>query len=122
MPSRSLPPRPSLVQLKIQADELRRAHRQGELSAAARIVANHPRWKGLTLQAALDRPLALADAQIVLAREYGFDNWARLKRHVETARPGRAVPAASALRRRRRRDGCPAISGDCAASSRRTPR
>ena len=46
---------------------------------------HHPRWKGRPLQAVLDRPLALADAQLVLAREYGFDNWARLKRHVETA-------------------------------------
>ncbi len=85
MPRRSLPLRPSLVQLKIQAGELRRSHRNGELPAAARIVAQHPRWKGQPLQAALDRPLALANAQLVLAREYGFDNWARLKRHVETA-------------------------------------
>ena len=28
-------------------------------------------------------PLALADAQLVLAREYGFESWAALKHHVE---------------------------------------
>src|SRR5262245_31951114 len=85
MPSRSLPSRPSLVQLQIQADELRRSDREGKRPAAARIVANHPRMKGQPLQAVLDRPLALADAQLVLAREYGFDDWPRLKRHVESA-------------------------------------
>ncbi|MGH7717734.1 MAG: hypothetical protein ACREON_02665 [Gemmatimonadaceae bacterium] len=30
-----------------------------------------------------------ADAQFALAREYGFESWARLKRHVEAVqRPG----------------------------------
>jgi hypothetical protein len=82
MPSRSLPSRPSLAQLKIQASELRRLHRDGKLSAAARIVAHHPRMKGQRPQAVLDRPLALADAQLVLAREYGFDTWAELKHRV----------------------------------------
>jgi len=85
MPARTLPARPNLSQLKIQASELRRSHREGKPAAAARIVAHHPRMKGQALQAVLDRPLALADAQRVLAREYGFDNWARLKHHVETA-------------------------------------
>ena len=85
MPSRSLPPRPNLAQLKIQAGELHRLHREGKSSAAARIVAHHPRMKGQPPQAVLDRPLALADAQLVLAREYGFDNWGALKYHVETA-------------------------------------
>ena len=85
MPTRSLPSRPNLAQLKIQASELRRLHREGKRSAAARIVAHHPRMEGQSLEAVLDRPLALADAQLVLAREYGFDNWAALKYHVETA-------------------------------------
>jgi hypothetical protein len=85
MPSRSLPARPNLNQLKIQANELRRAHRERKLSAAARIVAHHPRMKGQPLEGVLDKPLTLADAQLVVAREYGFDNWARLKHRVETA-------------------------------------
>jgi ankyrin repeat protein len=93
MPSRTLPTRPNLAQLKIQASELRRAHRDGKLAAAARIIAHHPRVKGQPLQAVLDRPLALADAQLVIAREYGFDNWARLKHDVETeARIARFKP------------------------------
>ena len=48
MPTRSLPPRPSLAQLKIQANELRQDHQDGRPAAAARIaaiihVSNFPR-------------------------------------------------------------------------------
>ncbi len=84
MPSRNLPSRPDLAQLKLQARELRLAHREGKPAAAARIAAHHPRMRGQSLRAVLDKPLTLADAQKVLAREYGFDDWARLKHHVET--------------------------------------
>ena len=85
MPTRSLPPRPSLAQLKLQARELRRAHRDGHLAAAARIVAHHPRMRARQPQAVLAGPLTAADAQLVVAREYGFDSWALLKHHVELA-------------------------------------
>jgi ankyrin repeat protein len=83
MSSRILPSRPNLEQLKIQANELRRAHREGKRSAAARIVAFHPKLKYQPLEAVLDSPLTVADAQLVLAREYGFDNWAQLKKRVD---------------------------------------
>ena len=85
MPTRSLPPRPSLAQLKIQAAELHQEHRAGLLPAAARIVAHHPRFKGQSLETVLDTALRLADAQLVIAREYGFDSWSKLKHHVELA-------------------------------------
>jgi ankyrin repeat protein len=86
MPSRSLPARPSLTQLRNQATDLRRAHREGKRSAAARIVANHPRMKGHSVDAVLSRSLALADAQLVIAREYGFESWAALKHRVDVGR------------------------------------
>jgi ankyrin repeat protein len=85
MPSRSLPSHPSLVKLKAQASELRRAHREGKLAAAARIAGNYPKMIGQSLNLVLDRPLAPADAQMVVAREYGFDNWASLRRFCEMA-------------------------------------
>ena len=85
MPTRSLPSRPSLAQLKIQANELHQEHRDGRPSSAARIAAHHPRFKGQSSQAILDASLALADAQFVIAREYGFDSWTKLKQHVELA-------------------------------------
>jgi hypothetical protein len=57
--SRELPRRPSLDHLKKQAKELLRERRLRQPDAA------------------------LADAQHALAREYGFDSWPQLKRHVE---------------------------------------
>jgi len=86
MSSRSLPPRPSLAQLKLQANELHRLQREGRQSAAARIIAHHPRYKHLDPRTVLDARLALADAQLVIAREYGFESWAALKHHVETGK------------------------------------
>ena len=86
MPTRSLPPRPDLAQLKRQANELHKLHREGKQSAAARIIANHPRLKRASPRDVLDTKLALADAQLVIAREYGFESWAALKHEVEAAR------------------------------------
>jgi ankyrin repeat protein len=85
MPSR-LPSRPNLAQLKRQASELRRAHRDGKRSAGARVAAHHPRMKGQPLSKVLAGKLSVADAQLVLAREYGFDGWPHLKHHVEVGR------------------------------------
>ena len=83
MPLRSLPARPSLAQLKRQAHELQRQHRDHKAAAAARFVANHPRLARLTTEQVLAEPLALADALLVIAREYGFESWAALKHVVE---------------------------------------
>ena len=76
-PAASLPARPSLEQLKKQAKELLRACRLGDERAVARFHAKHPR-------AHSDTKVALADAQLVLAREYGFRSWARLKHYIES--------------------------------------
>jgi hypothetical protein len=68
MPTRSLPPHPSLAQLKLQANELRRAQREGSRPAAPRMVAHHPQMKDRLLESVLARPLALAD----LEPPYGY--------------------------------------------------
>jgi len=86
MPARTLPLRPSLDQLKIQATELRRAHHKGNKAAAARIAAHDPKMSGQPPASILARRLTVAAAQLVIAREYGFDSWASLKHHVEYAR------------------------------------
>lgn len=83
MPLRSLPARPSLAQLKRQAYELQRQHRDHKVAAAARFIANHPRLARLTVEQVLGERLALADALVVIAREYGFESWAALKHVVE---------------------------------------
>ncbi|HKW08912.1 MAG TPA: ankyrin repeat domain-containing protein [Gemmatimonadaceae bacterium] len=83
MPSKTLPSRPNLAQLKRQANELHKLQREKKLSAAARIIANHPGFKNRSPQSVLDERLPLADAQLVIAREYGFESWAALKHVVE---------------------------------------
>ncbi|HEY7233828.1 MAG TPA: ankyrin repeat domain-containing protein [Gemmatimonadaceae bacterium] len=83
MSSKTLPPRPNLAQLKRQANELHKLQREKKLSAAARIIANHPAYKSRSPQSVLDEKLPLADVQLVIAREYGFESWAALKHVVE---------------------------------------
>ncbi len=86
MPTRNLPPRPDLAQLKRQANELLKLQREKKASAAARIAANHPKFRTRPPENALASPFALADAQLVIAREYGFPSWPALKHLVEASR------------------------------------
>ena len=74
--SSRLPARPSLEQLHKQAKELLQQHRAGDQSATQRFRASGAR---------LRETATLADAQFVLAREYGFETWATLKHHIEAA-------------------------------------
>jgi hypothetical protein len=78
-----LPARPSLEQLSKQAKELLRQSRSGESGALARFAAAKPQ----SHDAAPAPEATLADAQFVLARECGFETWAKLKQHIETIRP-----------------------------------
>ena len=70
----SLPPRPSLASVKKQAKQLLRLHRDDPDSVRARIQGHHPRPEAFAV---------LADAQLVVAREYGFASWRRLSEHIE---------------------------------------
>jgi ankyrin repeat protein len=73
-----LPARPSLEQLRKQAKELLRVYNAGDAAAAGRLRAYIQRFSASELPA----DATLADAQFVLAREYGFESWARLVHHV----------------------------------------
>jgi ankyrin repeat protein len=70
--SASLPPAPSLEQLRKQAKDLLRAHRAGDPPAVARVAAYEP-----------GEPLKLTGTQHVVAREHGFPSWPRLRAYVE---------------------------------------
>jgi len=71
---RSLPARPNLEQQKQQAKELLQSFAAGEAESQARIRSELPD----------KQPITLADAQFVIAREYGFASWAALKQHIES--------------------------------------
>ena len=71
-----LPTRPNLRHLKIQARDLLKACQVGDPEACRRMDSSHPRHPS-------PDAAVLADAQLVVAREYGFDSWTKLKCHVE---------------------------------------
>lgn len=72
----TLPDRPSLEHLKAQAKALLAA--LGTKNGAERFAAVFPDDAATRAK--------LADAQHVIAREYGFESWPRLKAHVEQTR------------------------------------
>jgi hypothetical protein len=67
-----LPDRPNVTSLRKQAKSLLAAWRAGNQQALARVRDLHPRGERVI---ATGRP-ALADAQLVVARGYGFADWA----------------------------------------------
>jgi ankyrin repeat protein len=85
--SRILPARPSLEYLKKQAKDLLQRLRQGDPTVVER-------FRALT-STRPPRHARLADAQRLVALDFGFASWARLKAHVES--PGAAQSPAEAL-------------------------
>jgi hypothetical protein len=83
MPVRHLPPNPNLDHLKYQAKDLLKERTAHTLEVAQRIREFHPRFRWATDAEIFDTQLSLSDAQLTIAREYGFPSWARLKRHIE---------------------------------------
>jgi ankyrin repeat protein len=82
--SKQLPPQASLEQLKHQAKDLLKAHRAGDPGTLQRMRESHPELKSAKPK--------LADAQLVIAREYGFASWPRLKQHLESTAAETADP------------------------------
>jgi ankyrin repeat protein len=72
---RKLREHPDLDQLRRQAKELLEAFRAGETEASADVAAHY--------RGADPAKFALHDAQLVLARSYGFDSWPKLKAYVD---------------------------------------
>ena len=81
---RQLPDRPNLEQYKKQAKELARECALRVPDALARLAKNHPRFHKLAEAELRSAAVALADAQLVLAREHGFESWPKFASHIET--------------------------------------
>jgi hypothetical protein len=79
--SRGLPQQPHLDVPKRQARELLRACRAEEADALDRVRSRHPKFLKAD-HAAIAAEFKLNDAQFVIAREYGFSNWAQLKERI----------------------------------------
>ena len=74
-PTRTLRDRPDLAQIKRQAKDLLKAYAAGEADAATEVNAHY--------RGASPASFALHDAQLVLARSYGFPSWPKLKAFVD---------------------------------------
>ena len=80
--SRELPLQPHLDVPKREARTLLAAFQAGEVDALGRVRNRHPRFQDPDDDARAKSPFKLADAQLVVAREYGFSSWPELKRRV----------------------------------------
>jgi ankyrin repeat protein len=96
MPIRAIPSRPSLEVDRKQAKRLLRAAREGESAALERFATGHPRFSD---PRSIDASkLKLADAALVIARDYGFASWPRYEQFVEALLADQQTRAATLLK------------------------
>jgi ankyrin repeat protein len=88
LPTRTLRERPDLEQIRRQAKELLESFRTGDRAAVEEVNAHY--------HDADARTFALHDAQLVIARAYGFESWPKLKAFVDGATVRRLVDAVRA--------------------------
>ena len=87
MDTKELPAHPCLEQYKKQAKNLLKSVKSGHPEALQhslqRIKKDHPRFGRLADLELSGAKLALADAQLVIAREHGFESWPGFAKHIE---------------------------------------
>lgn len=81
--SKALPHRPSLRHFHLQAKRFVESHRSSTSEASSRIRQSHPRFRDTSEDEILESRFSLADAYLVIAREYGFGTWTHLKQRIE---------------------------------------
>src|SRR5262245_61051466 len=84
---RELPARPDIEQLKHQVKDLLKSCKSGESTAIERIRKSHPRGAQIEIS-----NVRLSDTQLVIAREYGFESWPKLKTAVDDILMGQGDP------------------------------
>lgn len=88
-PIKPFPARPNLGQYKKQAKELVREYRLRTPETLALVQRYHPRFAHLSPSEISS--IALTDAQLVIAREHGFESWPKFAAAIETRRIARSV-------------------------------
>ena len=84
--TKALPSRPNLEQLKNQAKDLLKSLNSSDPETIQRVRDSHPRWANATEAEIRATRFSLSDAQLTIAREYGFATWPKLKAHVDSLR------------------------------------
>ncbi len=76
MTAKELPSRPHLDQYRKQAKDLLKSYKSGDADALTRVTQHHPEFRKVV--SAIDTgAFRLSDAQWVIAREHGFESWAK---------------------------------------------
>jgi ankyrin repeat protein/ketosteroid isomerase-like protein len=83
VPPRGLPGNANLEQLKKGAKSFQRAVRAGDRGAADVVNEFHPRLASARPGSAELAGFTRSDAQLVVARQFGFASWPKLKAHLE---------------------------------------
>jgi ankyrin repeat protein len=83
VPPRGLPGNANLEQLRSGAKGFQRAVRAGDPGAVAVVNEFHPRLRSAQPGSPELAAFTRADAQLVLARQFGFPSWPKLKAHLE---------------------------------------
>src|SRR5438128_2331922 len=83
----ALPSRPDLKHLRQQAKDLQKAY----VAAEKKVVALVKKLLPCAVKSATK--LSLSEAQLALARDYGFESWPKLKRRVEELSPPKETKA-----------------------------
>jgi ankyrin repeat protein len=85
--SKPLPARANFEQLRKQAKALLKGHHSASAESLARIRENHPRYGNSSDPEIAVAHFTLVDAQLTIAREYGFETWAKLKAEIALRTP-----------------------------------
>jgi hypothetical protein len=109
-PHFELPAHPDLEYYRKQAKHLQRSYETGDAAARARAA-------DVLGDRAAERFL-LSDAQLVLAQEHGFRNWADFRAHIQSQDTAGDRPPACGRRRAVTPRGPTACSPNCAAATR----
>jgi ketosteroid isomerase-like protein len=83
VPPRGLPGNANLEQLKKGAKSFQRAVRAGDAGAAGFVREFHPRLPDAQPGSPELNGFTRTDAQLVVARQFGFSSWPKLKAHLE---------------------------------------
>jgi len=83
-----LPARPNLDFLLREAKVIKSRHRKADKTVCSLIGHYDTSLHGLTNEQIFNTPFSILDAQRVVARQYSFTSWARMKKYVDLSRLG----------------------------------
>src|SRR5437763_5315358 len=81
MADRQLPAHPDLQQYRKQAKDLLKDLKSGDTGAIRRLRQHHPHFDKPSHPEI--RSARLADTQLVIAREHGFESWPKFSKQIE---------------------------------------